>query len=417
MNRELAVLEKLEKELNLKELQIKSLLTITQAINDNVAAEGLFNMYRSFLSWEMGITDMGLFIPTEENHDEWYCATQIIADSKGKKMDELIPFLFSYKRLHTIKETDNKVLHPFDIIIPVFHKEMPIAYSLIGGIKSRDDLYNKIQFITTITNIIAVAIENKRLFKRQLEQERLQKEIELAGSVQKMLIPDILPNNEFYEVSTIYKPHFNIGGDYLDFIEFNQERFVVCIADISGKGVAAALLMANFQAMIQSLIYQYRDLETFVYALNETVLRVTKSDKFITFFVGEIDLRKKTLKYINAGHYPPVLYQNGALKRLTSGCTVIGIFDSLPEIKEEIIPLEENALLMCFTDGLADLTNDAGEFFEDKGIESFAMANGKSTAEAFNDELLKTIDDYKGETAYPDDIAVITCKVKKFVGE
>ncbi|MEL6123102.1 MAG: PP2C family protein-serine/threonine phosphatase [Bacteroidota bacterium] len=415
MSRELAALEKLEKELSLKELQIKSLLTITQAINDNVAADGLFNMYRSFLSWEMGITDMGLFIPSEEDEEDWYCATQINSSSeKQERLETVIAHLFEYKRLHTIKDGDPSELQDYDIIIPVFHKQKPIAYSIIGGIKSKEDLYNKIQFITTITNIIAVAIENKRLFRRQIAQERLQKEIELASNVQQMLIPHALPINANYEVSTIYKPHFNIGGDYLDFIDFDKGRFVFCIADISGKGVAAALLMANFQAMIQSLIFQYRDLETFVYALNETVLRVTKSDKFITFFIGEIDLRQKTLKYINAGHYPPVLYQNGSIKRLTSGCTVIGIFDSLPEIREEVIPIEEGALVMCFTDGLADLTNEEGQFYEDEMIERFVAKNGQRNAIEFNDSLLREIDDYRGDQVYPDDIAVITCKVKSF---
>ncbi len=415
MSREIALLEKLEKDLSLKELQIKSLLTITQAINDNVPAEGLYNMYRSFLSWELGITRMGLFIPSEEEDEKWDCATHINIDKEDLTPLEIIKYLIPYKRLHTIKEDDAKELQPFDIIIPVFHKDRPIAYSLIGGIKSKEDLYNKIQFITTITNIIAVAIENKRLFKRQIIQERLKKEIELASNVQKMLIPDELPVTEYYEASSIYKPHFNIGGDYLDFIDFDRGRFIFCIADISGKGVAAALLMANFQAMIQSLIYQYRDLETFIFALNQTVHRVTKSDKFITFFIGEVDLQKRTLKYINAGHYPPVLYQSGKIRRLTSGCTVIGVFEKLPEINEELISIEEGALIMSFTDGLADLKNKEGNYFEDKGIETFAMENGHLSAQQFNDNLLVTIDQYRGEEEYPDDIAVITCKIKKFL--
>ncbi len=415
MSREIAMLEKLEKDLSLKELQIKSLLTITQAINDNVPAEGLYNMYRSFLSWELGITRMGLFIPTESDGENWVCATQINIDTEQLLTNDIISFLKPFKRLHTIKEQDDQTLQLFDIVIPVYHKERPIAYSLIGGIKSKDDLYNKIQFITTITNIIAVAIENKRLFKRQIIQERLKKEIELASNVQKMLIPDELPTTEHYEISSIYKPHFNIGGDYLDFIDFDRGRFIFCIADISGKGVAAALLMANFQAMIQSLVYQYRDLETFIFALNQTVHRVTKSDKFITFFIGEVDLHKKTLKYINAGHYPPVLYQSGKIKRLDSGCTVIGAFEKLPEIHEEIVPLEENALIMSFTDGLADLKDEKGNLFEDRGIESFAKTHGEKSAQAFNDELLKAIDRYRGEEEYPDDIAVITCKIRKFL--
>ncbi len=411
MSRELAVLEKLEKELSLKELQIKSLLTITQAINDNVSADGLFNMYRSFLSWEMGISKMGLFIPDEESSENWMCASQINLEDKKMEYDIIIKNILKFNRLHTIKPEDDASLWDFDIVIPVFHKERPIAYSLIGGIKSKDDLYNKIQFITTITNIIAVAIENKKLFKQKIQQERLKKEIELARNVQQMLIPDNLPKNDKYELSSIYQPHFNIGGDYLDFIDFNNGRFIFCIADISGKGVAAALLMANFQAMIQSLIFQYRDLETFIFALNQTVLRVTKSDKFITFFIGEIDIHAKTLKYINAGHYPPALYMNGKIKRLTEGCTVIGIFDKLPEIKEEIIPLEGECLIMSFTDGLADLKNERDEYFEDKGIEGFVSKFGHLDAQTFNDELMKEIEEYKGSEDFTDDIAVLTCKV------
>jgi sigma-B regulation protein RsbU (phosphoserine phosphatase) len=411
MSRELAVLEKLEKELSLKELQIKSLLTITQAINDNVSADGLFNMYRSFLSWEMGITKMGLFIPKEEESTEWICAAKINIEKNEMDEEEIILKLLDFNRLHTIKSIDHDCLQPFDIIIPVFHKEKPIAYSLIGGIRTKDDLYNKIQFITTITNIIAVAIENKRLFKRQLVQESLKKEIELASNVQQMLIPDKLPKNEQYEISSIYKPHFNVGGDYLDFIRFDNDRFIFCIADVSGKGVAAALLMANFQAMIQSLIYQYRDLETFIFALNQTVFRVTKSDKFITFFVAEVDLTRMKLKYINAGHYPPVLYSKKGIQRLTHGCTVIGAFEKLPEIKETIIDISPGSLVICFTDGLPDLRNEEGEFYEDDKIEEFVLGHGKLGAEEFNAKLLEEIEAFKGKNEYQDDIAVITCKI------
>ncbi len=407
MSRELLLLEKLEKDLSLKELQIKSLLTITQAINENVSAEGLYNMYRSFLSWEMGISKMGLFIA---KGTQWECATNINL-SRTEQSKEIVQELIKYKRLHTIKSDETPSLKAFDIIIPVFHKEAAIAYSIIGGIKNKDDLYNKIQFITTITNIIAVAIENKRLFKEQLEQERLKKEIELAGEVQKMLIPNELPKTKKLDISTIYKPHFNIGGDYLDVIRFDNDRYAICIADISGKGVAAALLMANFQAMIQSLIFQYRDLETFIFALNQTVYRVTQSDKFITFFVGEIDLKSKKLKYINAGHYPPIFFQDSKIMRLDKGCTVIGAFEILPEITEESFDLNNEALIMCFTDGLADLKNKNEEYYDDEKIEKFVKRHEKKNAEKFNEQLLSEIEKFREDEEYPDDIAILTCKI------
>lgn len=407
MNRDGVMLEKLDKELRLKELQIKSLLTITQAINDNVNAEGLFNMYTRFLSWDMGIDKMGLFIPKD---DGWECASDINIYSEQRKKD-IIPHLLEHKRLKTIKPGEMPELDGFDIIIPVYHKQHPIAYSVIGGIKEKEDLYNKIEFITTITNIIAVAIENKRLFKQQIAQERLNKEMEVASDVQKMLIPDTLPQTDRYELASIYKPHSNIGGDYFDFIPFSEDRFAFCIADISGKGVGAALLMANFQAIIQSLIYQYRDLGTFVFALNQSVQRITKSDKFITFFIAEVDMSKMTLSYINAGHFPPVLYNDGVLTRLDKGCTVIGAFEKLPEIEETKIELRDGALLLTFTDGLADLQNMDGGYFDELKTESFVKENAKLKVKEFNDKLLNEINTFRGEEEYTDDVAVLTFKI------
>lgn len=406
MNRELDILEKLEKELSLKELQIKSLLTITQAINDNVSAEGLFNMYRSFLSWEMAIKKMILFVKSDES---WKVASKINVEKEHE--DELIKACSEFKRLHTIKEGDNLHLTLFDIVIPVFHKQQPIAYALIGGIKDKEDIYNKIQFITTITNIIAVAIENKRLFNRQIVQERYNKEMELAKDFQEMLIPKEIPSSKHYEIHTYYKPHFNVGGDYLDFIKFSEDRFAVIIADISGKGVAAALLMSNFQAMLHSLIYQYRDLETFVFALNQAVYRITQSDKFITFFIAEINVKTKKLRYINAGHFPPLLYNNKSIRELKTGSTVIGAFDKLPDIKEESIDLTPDAFLFCFTDGLADIKNKSGIYFEEEKVKKFLNDNKDSSTESFNKKLIEELDSFKGDQEYVDDIAILTTKI------
>lgn len=406
MKREINILSKLEKELSLKELQIKSLLTITQAINDNVSAEGLFNMYRSFLSWEMGIDKMILFVKGEPR---WISATHINVEDGYHT--ELIESCQPFKRLHTIKEDDKEILKLFDIIIPVFHKNLAIAYALIGGIKDKEDIYNKIQFITTITNIIAVAIENKRLFKRQIVQERLNKEMELAKEFQEALIPKKSFKSDTYQIDTYYKPHFNIGGDYIDYIKFDENRFAVVIADISGKGVAAALLMSNFQAMLQSLIFQYRDLETFVFALNQSVHRITKSDKFITFFIAEVDTKKMEMRYINAGHFPPILLQNGELKELKKGSTVIGAFEKLPFINEGHQKLKHDDVLFCFTDGLVDVQNEQGEYFEEKKLKSFILDNGNLSPEEFNEQIIEALDSFKGDNEYVDDIAILTTKI------
>lgn len=400
-------IEKLQQELSLKQLQINSLLTITQAINDNVAAPELYSMYKSFIGWEMGIKRMALFFKQD---DEWECATHLQADQLASRKD-LGPILKRYTKTQRITETDPEPLQGFDLVIPVYHKKNPISFALVGGVRSDADEYTRIQFVTTFTNIIAVAIENKRLFKKQIEQELYARDMELASSVQKMLIPDHLPKSKFFEMATVYKPHFTVGGDYFDFIQYDERRLTFCIADISGKGVSAAILMANFQAILQSLIHQYRDLETFVFALNEAVYRITRSDRFITLFIGELNLRTNTLQYINAGHFPPYLIQNGIITRLESGCTIIGAFETLPEIHMGEVKLTHPGTLFACTDGLTDIVNELDQYFDDSHLLPILQQADKAiSAEEINEALMLEVDRFRGSRPYPDDIAVLTCK-------
>jgi len=402
-------IEKLQQELSLKQLQINSLLTITQAINDNVAAPELYSMYKSFIGWEMGIKRMALFFKQD---DQWQIATHLQADQLLDRED-LGQVLKRFTKTQRITEIDPEVLQGFDLVIPVYHKKIPISFALVGGIRADADEYNRIQFITTFTNIIAVAIENKRLFKKQIEQERYARDMELASSVQKMLIPDHLPKSQYFEIATVYKPHFTVGGDYFDFIQYDERRLTFCIADISGKGVSAAILMANFQAILQSLIYQYRDLETFVFALNEAVFRITRSDRFITLFIGELNLKNNTLQYINAGHFPPYLVQNGKVTRLESGCTIIGAFETLPEIHMGEVKLTHPGTIFACTDGLTDVVNELEQYFDDTQLSSILEgADTIRSAEDLNEQLMQEVDKFRGTRSYPDDIAMLTCKYK-----
>ncbi len=399
-------LEKLHQQLKLNQLQINSLLAITQAINDNLSAPELFNMYKSILGWEMRIKRMALYF---RNEDEWQCVSHLHTDVVKHENIGLI--LKKYTKTQRITKSDPAIFQRFDLIIPVYHKKIAIAFALIGGINADADDYNRIQFITTFTNIIAVAIENKRLFKRQIEQERFARDMELASSVQKMLIPEHLPQSKFFELATVYKPHQTVGGDYFDFIQYDERRLAFCIADISGKGVSAAILMANFQAILQSLIYQYRDLETFVIALNQAVYRITRSDRFITLFIGELNLRNNTLQYINAGHSPPFLIQKGQITRLEEGCTIIGAFDSLPNITMGEVKLDHPGTIFACTDGLTDVANEVGAFFDDAHISNVLQGAAHYTSpDMLNNALIHEVDLFRGQTPYPDDIAMLSLK-------
>ncbi len=407
IRQELANIEALERELNLKQLQVNRLLNITQAINNNVKVKGLFEMYQSFLSWEMGVKKMALYF---RKGDDWECTAHIGLDKEFINMD-IGGELHKFTRLNNVEEEKHPLVKQFDVVIPVKHKEVPLAYVFIGGFGEDEDMYNKVQFITTITNIIAVAIENKRLFKRQLEQERLKREMELASEMQLMLIPEELPKSKHYELDSIYLPHLNVGGDYFDFIEMADKKVIFCIADISGKGVAAALLMANFQANFHSLIHQYPNLVDFVKALNQAVLKITKGDRFTTFFVAEYDIKKRILKYVNCGHNPPALATETGVQRLEKGCTILGIFEELPAVEMGELEIDGEALLLLFTDGLIDIKNKEGEFLDQEYGQKFMSQNYQLSASEFNTKMMKEVHDFSAGATLPDDFTILTCKI------
>lgn len=398
--------EQLERKLNLKQLQINRLLNITQAINSNVSAEGLFNMYSSFLSWEMGVKKMMLFI---KKGDLWDLASHIGVDEKLTKAD--FGFIFeNYERTSNIAE-HVPALNDFEIVIPVKHKESKIAYVLLGGFEEDEEMYIRVQFITTITNIIAVAIENKRLFKQQVNQEKMKREMELASEMQLMLVPSVLPSGKCYELASIYKPQLGVGGDYFDYIDYKDASFAFCVADISGKGMAAALLMANFQATLHTLIKTKESLSDLIKDLNSAVFRITKGERFITFFIAEFDEKERMLRYINAGHNQPYIFFDNQIQVMDKGSTFLGSFKEIPskiEVGEFHIP--EEALVLAYTDGLSDLKNQQGEFLNEAFLSSFVEKNHKESARNFNALLYQKIEEFKGDEIYPDDLTVLTAK-------
>ena len=400
-------LDRLEHEVSFKQLQINRLLTVTQSINGNATVEDLFATYTSILGFDMEIRKMLLLTREEE---QWRFATSIDVSQNFAALADDMQFL-KYQRMSYVEETEDPFLSQFDFIIPVYHKQEPIAVALLGDVRSDQSMYEKVQFIQTITNIITIAIENKRLFKRQLEQERLKKEMELARSVQSMLIPSKLPQTDEFTLAGVYMPHSGIGGDYYDFVKLNDHEYVFCIADISGKGIPAALLMSNFQANVQTLVRRHISPEKFIELLNKAVQRLTQGEKFITFFIARYHIGTRKLQYINAGHNSPIILQGQELVLLDKGCTILGAFDSIPELEVGELIVEKNALIVAYTDGLTDLQDPAGNYFEEALFHEFAQKNAMLTPHHFNSELVQYINEFRNGRYFTDDITILTCRV------
>ena len=395
--------EELHTRLKEKERQMQVLFQITQAINTNEPADKLFRMYNEYMEEGMDIERMMFFV---QHEGQWVNVSE--SGGLGDRIltidDQIVEY---YTEMTEIGEDAEPILQGYDFIVPVWHKDQPIAFAVI---KDLDKSKNRRNFIMTITNIIGVAIENKRLFKRQVEQERYRKEVELASEVQKMLIPTHMPRSPKLEVASIYKPQLNVGGDYYDFIELQNGNYIFCIADISGKGVGAALLMANFQATLHNALESYENLNSLIRYLNKLLVKITQSERIITLFIAEYDQETGTLHYINAGHTSPFLLMGGSVRKLHEGCTLLGAFDEIHDIEVGHVTLTETALIMAYTDGLTDLINDDGDYFDESFIKDFLLRNVTFSVDMLNRNLLQEMDAFKGEQDYPDDIAILTCK-------
>jgi sigma-B regulation protein RsbU (phosphoserine phosphatase) len=409
ISKHLTTVSNLEKSLHLKQMQISGLLAITKGIGMNYSAADLFSEYKSFLDWVLGVKYMLLFI---RENDKWELATSLRVPENLLRLD-IIDKLSTYLELQNIEGDEHPLIKNFDIVIPINHKDQQIAYVFVGGFLSEDDdIFSKVQIITAITQIIAVAIENKRLFRSQLDKERLNHEMELAAEVQKMLIPKKLPISLYYEFDSIYKPKLGVGGDYFDYIQFDDGKLVFCVGDFTGKGVSAALLMSNFQANFHTLIKKRTALDPFIRDLNKTVFRLTEGERFITFFIAEYDIYTHSLTYINAGHNPPFLLNGNEIIELKDGCILLGPFPEIPHIDTGYVKLDRElpSMILTYTDGITDIMNEKGAYFNETYLKDFLLEHSNLSVSNFNEQLNDFIDTFKGTETYPDDFTVLTGK-------
>jgi len=396
--------------LQAKQLEVNSLLEITQAINSNLPSDNLFKIFEFILRGQIGLEKLMLLM----HQDDTWKQMASYGTETIFQVNEHIEDLSNYKEITDISDIDNGILNEFNSIIPVQHKGKAIAIVLAGQLRDTllTDQPGKMKFIQTITNIIIVAIENKHLFKKQLEQEALKKEMELAAKMQLMLIPKTLPQNNNVEMSALYLPHHNVGGDYYDVIVLDENRIAFCVADIAGKGVSAALLMANFQAAMRILTRQNLALTDIVPQLNSCVLEITQGDRFITLFLAIYNYQTRKLNYINAGHNPPALYRkkDQTISLLEKGSTLLGVFDELPSIEMDTLDIGSGDILISFTDGVTELENEDGVQFEMERTEAFIKKHAKLDMSEFTDTLMDTLKAYKGTKPFDDDVTLLSIR-------
>jgi sigma-B regulation protein RsbU (phosphoserine phosphatase) len=271
-----------------------------------------------------------------------------------------------------------------------------------------------LDFTQALTNIMVVALENKRFAKRQLEQERLKREVEIASNVQRMLFPAKLPQTEKLKAKVTYIPHSTVGGDYYDLIQKSEDEVFFCIADVSGKGMPAALLMSNFQAALRTLLRSSSDMKMIVEQLNYTIFDNTKGERFITFFLGYYNYRKRELTYVNAGHNPPILCWEGEKRSefLGAGTTILGAFEQLPFLEVGKREHLKGFTIHLYTDGLTESFDSNEMEYGDERFHQFVKNQLCVDPNKFHELFFEELKGFIAGGEQRDDITLLSIRFK-----
>jgi sigma-B regulation protein RsbU (phosphoserine phosphatase) len=389
--------------------KLRTLLEFTLAINQNLSTEELLKKYEKLLRWRLNIGKVLIFA----NNKGWKCILISGISGDHHYSIDVEKDLMQYIDITSASAYENPSIREFDIVLPIIHNDRPLAYVLVGDIDEENDgvspTIKHMQFVQTLTNIVIVAIENKRLFRDNLEKERIHKEMELASEMQNMLVPDLskFPVHKKLGVEGFYLPHYEVGGDYYDIFELNAHEVGFCIADVSGKGISAALLMSNFQANLRALFVSSIHLTDVVTILNERIIGSVHGEKFITLFIARLDLATYELRYINAGHNPPIFYdkKKKEIHYLKAGCIGLGMMDAIDTIEEGNLTVENNSKILCYTDGLIEMDINDSIRLRLNSVEN-SFCNDKNIKDSL-DDMLEKLDINKSNPSIFDDITLL----------
>ncbi len=369
-------IKNLNRNLSSKIQQLKSLFELSKEFNSNILVkENILKLLNFSLLGNFGIRDYAII--SKDKNDKLY----LLKENKNINLAD-----FDAEVLNTMnkpymlkKENDNEFLDSlykknFELLIPTINDGKTDNIIILGKkLIAKEYSESDLEFLESIVNLSVLSIENSMLFDEFLDKKKIESELKIAREIQIALLPKKIPEIKDYEVTAANIPALHIGGDYFDVIKLADHKFALIIADVSGKGTPASLLMSNIQSAVHSYLKLYEehsfDLESVTGKINELIYENTPPEKFITFFWGILDTNDHTFEYINAGHNPPFVLKHGEeVHLLDKGGFMIGILDTGVVYEKGKVTLEEDDVLIFYTDGVTEAQNDAKEEYGDENL-------------------------------------------------
>ena len=394
---------------SIKDFKLSTLLELTNAINNNLPEELLFTTFGEILQEKLYIGKAVIFLKQD---DEWSIPLKY-GNHRSSMTPQLEEELRGVRDIKVLDTSDEGNPNSFDVVIPVYHHQHLLAYLFLGDLDENalgtSPIIKHLSFIQTLANITSVAVENRRLERKNIERERMLQELHLASQMQSLLLPKVLPNNDRLKVSAYYQPHSEVGGDFYDIITVSEDEIIICMADVSGKGMSAAIIMANFQANLRALLKVETDLVKLTELLNEIVWDNAMGERYITCFLAKYNCASHELQYVNAAHPAGMLIHDGQATELPPTCTGIGMFEEIPNIKMETKKVDPKTLFILYTDGISETENEEDLQFEQVDMLTSFIDAGSQEIDKVNELIIERLDAFRNGVPYIDDVALVSC--------
>lgn len=406
-------LNKVNRELDQKIQELNTLFEIGKELNQIFDPAGILKQVSYSLMGQMLVNQFFVVLKNKDSAEIAFKKGSTFSDEKlerclSQKMPELnAPLL--------IGDQDKFSLYNemgVQLIVPMEIQGETGGYIFLGEKLDRSPYSaSNISFLSTLANMTMISLENARLIEETIAKQRLEEELSLAKSIQSRLLPQKMPQLKGYDLHGINLPSKQVGGDYFDVIDLGKNEIILTVADVSGKGMPASLLMSNLQAALQTLCDENYSLAQITAKLNNLIHRNTSVDKYITFFLLKLNTVDGRYQYVNAGHNPPYHFQaNLDFSTLDAGGLILGMMpDVVYETGQGI--LDRGECITMFTDGVTEAMNEQNREFEEKRvIEFFRRSALRGSAEQLNLKLIEEITAFAGDPTQSDDVTILTIK-------
>ena len=408
-------LRRINRMLDRKVYELNTLFDLSKDFNILVDREEIIRIFKFAMLGQMLIRKFFFVLKHEDEH-KMMAASGI----SGKLSDDEMQQLFSLDDdLTEVDETLKKKI-PFlaenkiKALIGLQFQSERVA--LVGvGARANEEEYSTsdYNFLQSLGNLAVLSIQKTYLLEERIEKERMEEELNIAKGIQKGLLPDPIPKSDELNIAATNISSYQVGGDYYDILEAPEDRLLFAIGDVTGKGMPAALLMANLQAMLHVLLPVDISLAEATGQINDIIYQNTPSDKFITFFWGIFNPENYQFHFVNAGHNPPVLLRSGSneVEELTEGGLILGAMSTMTPYEDQTITLSKDDLLVFYTDGVTEAKNEdnTDEYGEERLFDCIEKHRDMSS-QKIQEAIIKDVKSYSKDIQF-DDVTIIVLKV------